>query len=431
MPTPSHRVPPLTRRIVGAVLTTSLVMPALGAGEPPQPADSARPAIVTGPPLASPVRDQPLQAFPEGRIVVVRDDAWTNLFDRQSGWTGADGIYCFARTGIDRNGAAADTQTFFVFSDTAIGEVGPDNKRQPGTTLVNNTVAVLDGGVPDPARIRFLWGRTSANKPAAIAIPRTPQSQPDDWFWFGDGLVLEDDLHLVGYRMRSNGQGGVFGFETAGVALITFDLTAAEPWKAQTQVDAPLFIAATEENGDITYGAGILPNTEAAQAPFPDGYIYVYGVRNDISKKLLAARVEPQQFTDFSAWRFYDGVDWVADIHAAAPLTNRVSNELSVTPLPSGEYLLVYQQDGIGDRVAIRRGATPVGPWSPSQSIYLTPEPGSDPDTFVYNAKAHPHISPPGELLISYNVNTFDFFGDFFNNADIYRPRFIRLSVRP
>ena len=47
----------------------------------------------------------------------------------------------------------------------------------------------------------------------------------------------------------------------------------------------------------------------------------------------------------------------------------------------------------------------------------------------MYNAKAHPHLSRPGELLISYNVNTFDFWGDFFRDADIYRPRFIRLKL--
>ncbi len=44
-----------------------------------------------------------------------------------------------------------------------------------------------------------------------------------------------------------------------------------------------------------------------------------------------------------------------------------------------------------------------------------------------YNAKAHPHLSPPGELLIRYNVDSSDFWGQF-KNADIYRPRFIRLK---
>ena len=42
---------------------------------------------------------------------------------------------------------------------------------------------------------------------------------------------------------------------------------------------------------------------------------------------------------------------------------------------------------------------------------------------------AHPHLSKPGELLISYNVNTLNFW-DHFNYADIYRPRFINIIAR-
>ena len=390
-------------------------------------------AAVAQAPFA-PIDAQPVappDVFPEGAIQTEPALEWTALFDRNSGWTGADGIYSFARTGIDANGAAFGTQTIFIFSDTAIGDVDINGKRLPGTTLVNNTAAVLQGGVPVPERARFIWGRTANNKPAALAIPDTPQSEPDDWYWFGDGIVLGDNLHIVAYRMRRLGQGGVFDFQTAGTAMLTVPLDSPDPWKNIDQADAPFFLPATPDNGDITYGSGIMPNTAEAGAPFPDGYIYIYGVRNDISKKLLAARVTPEAFMTFDAWRFYDGSDWVADIEAAAPLTNRISNEMSVTPLPNGEYLLVYQQDALGQQVAVRRGASPVGPWGPSKPIYLTPEPSQDPDTFVYNAKAHPHISMPGELLISYNVNTLDFFGDFFRDADIYRPRFIRLRYQP
>ena len=42
---------------------------------------------------------------------------------------------------------------------------------------------------------------------------------------------------------------------------------------------------------------------------------------------------------------------------------------------------------------------------------------------------AHPHLSKPDELPISYNVNTLNS-RDHFNYADIYRPRFINIIVR-
>ncbi|MGI8532073.1 MAG: hypothetical protein ACR2KN_03650 [Geodermatophilaceae bacterium] len=60
--------------------------------------------------------------------------------------------------------------------------------------------------------------------------------------------------------------------------------------------------------------------------------------------------------------------------------------------------------------------------------MYHAPESTLTPNTYTHNAKAHPNLSTPDRLLISYNVNTFDF-GENFSNADIYRPRFIWLPL--
>jgi len=73
-------------------------------------------------------------------------------------------------------------------------------------------------------------------------------------------------------------------------------------------------------------------------------------------------------------------------------------------------------------------GYSPVGPFGPPRILWHAPEPDLDPDIYTYNAKAHPHLSQPGELIVSYNVNTFDF-ADHFAHAGIYRPRFIRVRL--
>jgi hypothetical protein len=106
-------------------------------------------------------------------------------------------------------------------------------------------------------------------------------------------------------------------------------------------------------------------------------------------------------------------------------ITKAVSNELSVTPLDDGRYLLVFQVLGISDKVGIMIGASPVGPFSEIQEIWRTPE--IDDGLLPYNAKAHPALSKPGELLISYNTISFDFWNDIKKDAHIYRPRFIRM----
>ena len=354
---------------------------------------------------------------------------WTALFDREHDWTGADGIFSIPLNGREIGaGHDSESRTLILFSDTAIGGVGAAGERLEGTKLVNNTLAVLRGTAPEPDRIEFFWGGRITSEPAAIFAPETPDARDEEWYWLGDGVAIGDKVHILAIRMRKT-EAAVFGFATSGVNLLSLDLALAHPFGNQQQRDTPFFREPEGEHGDMTFGSGILVNTEAAGAPNPDGFIYVYGVWNDPSKKLLAARVRPAAFTDFDAWRFWDGDGWSAQLDDASPTTDQISNELSVSPLADGRYILVFHVGGITADVGVRFGDSPVGPFGDIHTIYHTPEPSTDPETFVYNAKAHPHLSRPGELLISYNVNTFDFWGDFFRDADIYRPRFIRLKL--
>jgi hypothetical protein len=113
-------------------------------------------------------------------------------------------------------------------------------------------------------------------------------------------------------------------------------------------------------------------------------------------------------------------------MNESRPICNAVSNELSVTPLPDGRFALVFQVMGLSDKVGMRIGNSPVGPFGPIREIWKTPE--MDQGLFCYNAKAHPNLSKPGELLVSYNTITFDFWNDIQKDAHIYRPRFVKIK---
>ncbi|MBK8566783.1 MAG: DUF4185 domain-containing protein [Saprospiraceae bacterium] len=125
--------------------------------------------------------------------------------------------------------------------------------------------------------------------------------------------------------------------------------------------------------GEGSLGAGILANTKWAGAPHPDGYVYVYGCLGK-DKNLVAARVKPKDFENFKKWRYWDGKSWTLDIQGLAPITNAVSNELSVTPLPDGRYALIFQVLGLSDKVGMRICDSPVGPFGEIQEIWRTPE---------------------------------------------------------
>ena len=352
---------------------------------------------------------------------------WSALFDRRSGWTGADGIYSIPLNGDERPGAGSASQTFFTFSDTFIGQVGSDGQRQPGSTLVNNTMGLLAGDQPDPSKMGFYYRTSAKGNPRAQVVPKTPGTQRQ-WFWPNDGIAQDGRIYLFSLREQV-GNDPVFNFETAGISLLSSPIGQVPPFEQYQQIDTPLYLPASGRRGDTTFGLAVLPNTETAGAPNPDGYLYVYGVRNDRNnKKLLVARVRPAELTDFSSYQFYGRGGWSPDITAAVAVTNRVSSEFSVSPLADGRYILVFQLDTLSNQVAVRYSPSPVGPWSDYTVVYHAPEANLTPNTYTYNAKAHPNLSTPDRLLISYNVNTFDF-AESFSNADIYRPRFIWLPL--
>lgn len=146
-----------------------------------------------------------------------------------------------------------------------------------------------------------------------------------------------------------------------------------------------------------------------------------------MEKHLMAARVLPEDFENFEAWEFWDGKDWSMNMEDVTFISEAVSNELSLTPLPDGRYALVFTLNGLSPVVAMRVGDSPVGPFGDVVELYVTQE-MQQKNYITYNAKAHPSLSAEGELLISYNVNSFSFFEELHDNPHLYRPRFITIN---
>jgi len=349
---------------------------------------------------------------------------WTQLFHRQSGWFGADGVFSIPLSGVDKVGNVGNRETLLLFSDTYIGEV-EGNKPKPGNKMVNNTVAIVKGNSAHPDSIQFFYKKDSEGAPQTYFVPANNNGKQEH-FWLGDGFVnkaLHNTLYLFAYHIQITGE-GVFDFIEPDVSIIALPAGSRPPFSVQRQIKTPLHIN-IPSLGEGNFGAGILVNTKWAGAPHPDGFVYVYACIGK-DKNLVAARVKPKYFEDFKHWAYWNGKEWTADITQLRGITNSVSNELSVTPLENGQYALVFQVLGLSDKVGMRIGNSPVGPFGEIQEIWRTPE--WDEGLFCYNAKAHPNLSKPGELLISYNTITPDFWKDIQQNAYIYHPRFIRLK---
>ena len=352
---------------------------------------------------------------------------WTALMERTSGWFGADGIFSIPLDGRETQ-QVEGKKTLFIFSDTYIGEV-VNNVPKPGNVMVNNSTAWLQGNRPEKSAISFEYNTGANGDPTSYFVPDNEQSQPGEYFWMGDGFINQEKgnaLYLFAYHVHKTGP-NVFDFEQTHVALLKIKDPTSEGISEYEQV--PTYLGFIHpERGRVYFGSGIFVNTKKAGAPQPDGYVYIYGVMEK-NKSLIVARVRPRAIEDFDRWTFWNGKSWVENKEEVAHIAEHVSNELSVTPTGDGRYLLTFTVMGLSEKIGIRVGSSPVGPFGEIHEVYTCPE-YAEKGLFPYNAKAHYHLSKPGELLVSYNTITFDFWEDIQKDATIYHPRFVKVKYR-
>lgn len=351
---------------------------------------------------------------------------WTNLFLRKFGWFGGDGIFAIPFSGKD---SEKGDSLIFLFSDTMIGEINGE-KLKPGYVMINNSMALLKDKTPDSSHITFKMAKESGAY-KAIFVPKSDKPDKDTYFWLGDGFVNPEankDMFVFAYKITNTNDKSDFPFKETGNTLIRIQAGSKFPYKDQVQTDLP-FNSYQKDEETISFGAGIFNNSVAAGEKDGDGFVYVYGIKG-VNKKLVSARVKSAMIGSFDQWEFWDGKNWSHDVKSVAALSDSVSNEMSVSRLAKGKYALVYQLGGIFPDICMQVGPSPVGPFGPRITLYKTSADIKDPDLFTYNAKAHPALSGDGELLISYNVNSFKFFKIVENKPNLYRPRFIRVKFK-
>lgn len=367
----------------------------------------------------------------KAQVTAVESTQWNRLFLKNSGWFGGDGIFGIPLDGKEFVPATDSTVTLFTFGDTMIGEHDGDTLLKEDFHMINNSVGILKGKKPDPNQITFHWKTTEDNTSLSLFKPETPNSKPDAYYWLGDGFVnteVDSTLYIFAYPIQvkdTTGIGG-FGFEQIGVNLLAIPAGSQPPFTNHKQIETPFFDAEKQ----TSFGSAIYVNTKSAGAPNPDGFIYIYAVSNqDRVKGLMVARVLPKDFAVFGKWRFWDGDTWVSEMTKASFIAENVSNEMSVSPLSDGRILLTYQYFTMSPEVTIQLGKSLVGPFEERKTIYQTSENKENKSYFTYNAKAYPHLSSSDSLLVSYNVNSLDFFSDILGDPNLYRPRFLSVAL--
>ena len=333
---------------------------------------------------------------------------WDAKFQQRDGWTGGDGAYSVAIT---------PERTVWLFSDSFVGKVR-DGKRTEAT-MVNNAVGVQEGH-GDSSKLRFVVRTGKDGKPAAMLTP------PDGrgWFWIADGVCVSGKLFLFLPQIEKKaGDQGAFGFRQVGQWLgsVANPLDDPTEWRVEYQ---KLPFSEFSADRSVIFGAAVLRVEE---------YVYIYGldeksVKPFPDKRMILARVKAESLADFSAWRFWHDREWDADFRKAGHLASGMANEASVSYQPGAKrYVVVYSEYGLSDRIMARTSKDPWGPWSEPFLLFTCPDRKGDKQLFCYAAKAHPTESPGDDLLVSYVVNSFDFW-QVARDASLYWPRFVRVT---
>lgn len=326
------------------------------------------------------------------------DVYYTSLFDREEeGFTGGDGTYSLE---------LPDGSTAWIFGDTFLGGVNPDGSRIRQVPMyIRNSIVLQKAD-----SLRTLYSSLDGLDASFVVHPKVVNKEdeltPDSvWFWPGDAYIENGDMHFF-LSEFIQADTGMWGFQWEDTWLAVYELPGME------QKDI-IKLPQGAKSG-VHYGHAVYPGNE---------YTYVYGTRGG---KPHAARYPAGNFRD--KWEYFSGKEWTKDPENIHPMIDYSGSEQFSVFEYEGLYVMVNQAGDLSDEIYSFTSETPYGPWENRTMIYKTPIPDTTVNLFTYNALAHPHLIKNGELLVSYNMNSM-VLADHFKNADIYRPRFIRIPM--
>lgn len=334
---------------------------------------------------------------------------WERLFHNQRGWIGSDCAYTVPLEG---------RRILWLFGDTYWGEVR-DGKRVNATLVMGNSIAIQHGKAPNTARMEFLFGKPREGKPTAFLTPRTSKG----WFWFGHGIAEGKRVWLFLTHIVPTGEPGLFGFRSAGSWLAEMPDCSQHPTQWRTNLYQVPFYHRSQ-NTLLSFGSAV----------WCDGrWIYIYGTRDDrshvpLKRGLVVARVPAGKLNLFTQWRFWCEGKWSIAWRDSTPTGEDIGAEFSVSFLSNlRRWVMVYSPTTLAPEIRIRWASSPTGAWSEPQTVYHCPDVQLAKHVLCYAAKAHPELSAPNKLLVTYATNSFEW-SEVLNDARLYVPRFVRLQ---
>lgn len=309
-------------------------------------------------------------------------------------------------------GASVDLQDrrqLFVFGDTLRGA------SFPGQKFVRNSMLVFTQ--------QCGWAVLPADGGAVI-----PDREDGVGYWpMSIARVHRPGYDLVGVgcqRVRSTGEGGVFGFEILGPAFAKFVIPTG---------GTPELVSTTDIGPDLV---DTRKPMWGAAAVVDHGWVYAYGTARPPGAglqgfSLQVARTRPDSVTSPSTWRYWTGSAWSlhpGNAKVLIPSEGGVSQTLSVFQQGGRWYAVSKKDEVLGTDLTIWTAPAPTGPFTAATTAAKIPSDAAT-GTLRYMPLAHPDLLPePGTVVVSYSRNNTDF-SLVQQDPRRYRPRFLRIRL--
>ena len=329
--------------------------------------------------------------YPATKSYCISEDTLFNGYFHKDvgGWIAGDGTFSVT---------LPDGKTLWLFGESIIGEVNPDNTVAPGSKRIRNSAILQDGET-----FTTITGGT-ATAPSDLI----PTSSPDSTYYRpAHGLVENDTLFifLEKYRKVSGGANDQ-NFVSNDVAMFAYPSL-----NFYGTITLPYYPV-----NKVIYGSRLMEDSN---------FIYIYGskIENPVDNipYPYIARAKTGNLT--GTWEFYTGQGWDNNPETSQRIANfQVSREYAVFK-HAGRYVLITQGIWYSTKIWSRTAASPQGPWTNTTLVYDTPLPWER--MITYGAYPHLQFDKDNELLVSYNSN-----GDFLKilgNIDLFKPKFIRV----
>jgi len=351
---------------------------------------------------------QPTKTTPTAKV----DTGLNNLISSETGpgWVGGDATY---------STELPDGQEVFDFSDTLIGTAQANGLANVTAMVHSSELVGSMGGLNSDA-----VGAITSMDGDIAGTEGAPQTLIPDTTDFGDqwqvaATFVENGNQLVFVNEFSPVAGSEFDRFTgrSGIAVLRLPAGGVPTFSSVTPVPTDAF---TQWGNAITQ---------------VDGYTYIYGTESNTTSGafygMKEARVAQGEALNLNDWQYWNGTQWVSSEGSAVPVNT--TNELTgvTAQTNKGGFLAVSVPGSVltDTTVDLSYACSPAGPWSAPIPVYTIPQITQYADEVAYMSTFHTELSSPGDLVVSYDINTLDGLSAQEENVHQYQPQFLQLST--